>query len=49
MKNDVEREKTRGANPEDYEPLLMDWRGFEPRASSMPRRRSSTDLPAQIA
>ena len=45
MKNETEKEVM---NPEDYGPLVMDWRGFEPRASSMPRRRSSTDLPALV-
>ena len=37
-----------GLNHANHEQLLMDWRGFEPRASSMPRRRSSADLPALI-
>ena len=37
-----------GLNHANREQLLMDWRGFEPRASSMPRRRSSADLPAPV-
>jgi hypothetical protein len=32
-----------GVNPEKE----MDWAGIEPAASSMPRKRSTTDLPAR--